>query len=249
MIQTKALAKRKIGEREGFRWRAGEITRIESLSDGVFALCVTLLIVSLEVPKTFDDLLMSLRGFIAFAACFALLMLVWYEHYRFYRRYNLTDVTSTVLTMTLLFLVLFYTYPLKFLFSAWLNPIAGIVVFKSESQVEQLFTIYGVGYIAVFLVFLSLYIHAYRHRVELELTELECWDTKNSMREMCINLSIGVLSILSVNLFDGAFSVWAGPMYALNGPAYFLHGTWGRKRRKKIFDRLYPNGTVEPKKL
>ena len=32
-----------------FRWRGGEIARIEGLSDAVFAFAVTLLIVSLEV--------------------------------------------------------------------------------------------------------------------------------------------------------------------------------------------------------
>jgi hypothetical protein len=36
---------------DGFRWRGTEITRIEGLSDAVFAFAVTLPIVSLEVPK------------------------------------------------------------------------------------------------------------------------------------------------------------------------------------------------------
>ena len=38
----------------GFRWRGSEIARIEGLSDAVFAFAVTLLVVSLEVPKTFQ---------------------------------------------------------------------------------------------------------------------------------------------------------------------------------------------------
>src|SRR4051794_21568192 len=36
----------------GFRWRAAGIARIEGLSDAVFAFAVTLLVVSLEVPRT-----------------------------------------------------------------------------------------------------------------------------------------------------------------------------------------------------
>ena len=40
--------------RRDFRWRSSEITRIEGLSDAVFAIAVALLIVSVEVPKTFD---------------------------------------------------------------------------------------------------------------------------------------------------------------------------------------------------
>jgi uncharacterized membrane protein len=57
-----------------FRRRGGEITRIEGLSDAVLALSVTLLIVSLEVPKTFTELMTAMRGFFAFAICFALLI-------------------------------------------------------------------------------------------------------------------------------------------------------------------------------
>src|SRR5262245_12644977 len=108
---------------EGFRWRGGEIARIEGLSDAVFAFAVTLLVVSLEVPKTFGELSELLRGFVPFAICFILLMQVWHEQYRFFRRYNLQDKMSLVLNSALLFVVLFYVYPLKFLFtylvSAW----------------------------------------------------------------------------------------------------------------------------------
>src|SRR5438270_2435234 len=85
----------------GFRWRGGEIARIEGLSDAVFAFAVTLLVVSLEVPKTFNELLAILRGFIPFAICFALLMQVWHEEYRFFRRYALQDAISTWLNCIL----------------------------------------------------------------------------------------------------------------------------------------------------
>ena len=42
-----------IGRTGQFRWRGQEITRIEGLSDAVFAFAITLPVVSLEVPKTF----------------------------------------------------------------------------------------------------------------------------------------------------------------------------------------------------
>src|SRR3954447_6873686 len=101
----------------GFRWRGGEIARIEGLSDAVFAFAVTLLVVSLEVPKTFNELAAMMRGFLPFAISFALLMQVWHEQNRYFRRYNLQDSTSTILNWILLFVVLFYVYPLKFLWS------------------------------------------------------------------------------------------------------------------------------------
>src|ERR1700722_4724536 len=95
----------------GFRNRGEEIKRIETFSDAVFAFAVTLLIVSLEVPKTFQELLISMRGFVAFGICFTLLMLVWHEQNIFFRRYTLDDKVSIFLNAFLMFIVLFYVYP------------------------------------------------------------------------------------------------------------------------------------------
>ncbi len=57
------MVKKGMGADKGFHWRGREITRSEGLSDAVFAFAVTLLIVSLEVPKTFSDLLVAMRDF------------------------------------------------------------------------------------------------------------------------------------------------------------------------------------------
>ena len=105
-----------------FRWRGGEISRIEGLSDAVFAFALALIVVSLEVPRTYDDLLAVIRTFPAFAVCFALLMMCWYYHYKFFRRYGLEDFPTILLNTLLLFVILFYVYPLKFLFTALINP-------------------------------------------------------------------------------------------------------------------------------
>jgi uncharacterized membrane protein len=72
MVREKAIAK-DIGRGEEFRWRGHEITRIEGLSDAVFAFAVTLLVVSLEVPKTFTELAETMHGFGAFLVSFLLL--------------------------------------------------------------------------------------------------------------------------------------------------------------------------------
>src|SRR5215467_9014626 len=136
---------------KGFQWRGGEIARIEGLSDAVFAFAVTLLVVSLEVPKTFEELAKLMRGFVPFAICFCLLMQVWHEQYRYFRRYNLQDTTSMTLNAILLFVVLFYVYPLKFLFSLLVSGWMGA---RMEGAIEphqmpQLMAIFSGGYLAV----------------------------------------------------------------------------------------------------
>src|SRR5262245_58011362 len=70
---------------DGFRMRGREGTRLESFSDAVFAFALTLIVVSLEVPKSFADLIGVMRGFPAFALCFTLLATIWNTHYKFSR--------------------------------------------------------------------------------------------------------------------------------------------------------------------
>src|SRR6185503_14805272 len=108
-----------------FRWRSHEISRIEGLSDAVFGFAVTLLVVSLEVPKTFNELMHAMRGFGAFAICFTLLVVVWFNQYKFFRRYGLQDTKTVILNLVLLFVVLFYVYPLKFVFTFLVNRFTG----------------------------------------------------------------------------------------------------------------------------
>ena len=96
---------------------------MEGFADAVFAFALTLPVVSLEVPNTFDELLATMRGFFAFAISFLLLYQVWYDHYKFFRRYGLNDDFTMHLSTLLLFVVLFYIYPLKFLFTALMDQL------------------------------------------------------------------------------------------------------------------------------
>lgn len=93
--------------------RVKEVSRIEAFSDAVFALSATLLVVSLEVPDNFAELVNGLYGFIAFAFSFAMLIFIWAQHNSFFRKYNLQDGVTIFWNSILLFVILFYVYPLK----------------------------------------------------------------------------------------------------------------------------------------
>jgi len=103
------------GER-WFRWRGKDVSRLENLSDIIFALAITLVAAS-SVPTSFDELTGMWRDLIATALCFAMLLLIWRMHFVFFRRYDLEDGRTTLLNALLLFLVISLTYPLKFLAS------------------------------------------------------------------------------------------------------------------------------------
>src|SRR5258708_38190294 len=80
-----------------FRNRAREVSRIEAFSDVVFGFAISLLVVSLEAPKTYEQMREMLRGFLPFAICFWIFIDIWFEHHHFYKRYAMQDKTTMAL--------------------------------------------------------------------------------------------------------------------------------------------------------
>jgi uncharacterized membrane protein len=233
-VVREGLARRRVGE-GGFRWRGEDVSRIEAFTDAVFAFAVTLLVVSLEVPKTFEELLATMRGFFAFAICFALLLSVWYEHYKFFRRYGLRDVPTIWLNSALLFLVLFYVYPLKFLFTLVIDQWLGFG--ESEmieaSQVPLLLLIYGAGFITIQLVFVLMYLRAYSLRGALGLGTHELSVTREEIQGYLLNIAVGLASV-AIAIFGGDVLIsLAGYVYLLVFPLQTINGrVMGSRRRK-----------------
>ncbi|HJZ79026.1 MAG TPA: TMEM175 family protein [Pyrinomonadaceae bacterium] len=244
MIREKLIDKR-VGDDRKFRWRSLEVSRTEGLSDAVFGFAITLLVVSLEVPKTFAELMQTMRGFGAFAISFTLLFIVWYNQYKFFRRYGLQDNITMLLNAALLFVVIFYVYPLKFVFTMMVNVFTGgnatitlpngtiEHMVENTDQVAQLMMIFGAGYIAVFGLFVLLYWHAYRKREMLELNELEVFDTRVDIQESGLNVIIGTISVLIAVIGRGRLAGVAGMTYMLCPIVLSIHGSMmGRRRRK-----------------
>jgi uncharacterized membrane protein len=214
-----------------FRQRAHEVTRLEAFSDVVFGFALTLIVVSLEVPKTYEELLRALRGFPAFALCFAILIWIWHAHYTFSRRYNLHDEFTIAVNSGLLFVVLFYVYPLKFLFGIVTRSVTPP---PHQSAARLLFTLYGVGYFGIFLFFFLMYRHALQKKDELELNPAEVHDTRTHIYMHLANMTIGAVSVLLAwTLPTGALGI-AGLIYFLIGPAMGIIGSMRGSRRRKV---------------
>lgn len=249
MIREK-LMENDIGRPGDFRWRGHEVSRIEGLSDAVFAFAITLLVVSLEVPKTFGELAETMHGFGAFLISFVLLFFVWFSQYKFFRRYGLRDTITVVLNAGLLFVVLFYVYPLKFLFTFLVDRATGghgearlpngnvVPMIESNEQMASLMTIFNLGYVAVFGTFVLLFWHAYRKREALELNELERFDTRESILESALNCGIAVVSLLVLAIGGVGRAGLAGMAYMLTPIVMTLNGKIMGARRKKLKARL-----------
>jgi uncharacterized membrane protein len=236
-----------------FRWRGGEVSRVEGFSDAVFGFAITLLIVSLEVPRSFDDLVASMYGFAGFAICFALLSLAWYDHYVFFRKYGLTDLPTIVLNLILLFVVMFYVYPLKFLVTLLMRMFVGVGPAGNAAvihfhEIPALMLIYGAGYVAVYLVFTCMHANAWRQREALELNALERFDTLADIGCNLVLISVGVLSMLLALGGTSWAALLSGLTYWLIGPAMAIYWPITVYRRKALeaqFTRPL-EATVEP---
>ncbi len=211
-----------------FRWRGGEITRLEAFCDVVFGFALTLLVVSLEVPHSYSELIADMRGFIPFAICFSQLVMIWLTHYKFSRRYGLEDSYTVFLNMVLLFLVLLYVYPLKFVFTLVFSQLTGgqSGADLTLHQASVMMEIYAVGFASVFLLFTLMYLHAYRLRDTLELSAIEALETQASMQSCAILSLIGFVSLL----IAVRHPEWAGWLFLAIGPALTIHGMIAGKR-------------------
>jgi uncharacterized membrane protein len=244
MIREKLIDK-KVGQGK-FRWRSHEVSRIEGLSDAVFGFAITLLVVSLEVPKTFSELSQLMSGFGAFAISFVLLFLVWFNQHKFFRRYGLQDGPTVWLNAALLFVILFYVYSLKFLFTFLVDRFTGghgeirlpngnvEEMIQNNDQMGTLMLIFSIGYFAVFAVFVLLHLHAYRKREVLELTSVERFDTISSIQESALNCAVALGSIGIVLIGGARYASFAGMIYMLTGVVMATHGFVMGSRRQKL---------------
>jgi len=200
-------------EKDGFRLRGLSASRIDSFSDAVFAFALTLLVVSLQVPKTYAELHDSLRGFFGFAIVFYLLMQVWWSHYQYFRRFGTHDPWTIKLNAMLLFVVLFYVYPLKFLFGFVTDAMIGLPqkAFDNPGQVRELMLLFGLGFAAIHILTALLYWNGLRQRKTLELNDLEVILTRSYIVGAAGVAAIGVLSCGVALLLpppDAGYSGW-----------------------------------------
>ncbi len=241
MIRQNLSQKRSI--RRHIKWRGHDILRIESFSDAIFAFAMTLLVVSLEVPKTFVELKMGMSGMPGFAICFSLLFFIWHDQYIFFRHYYLNDTRTIFLNAILLFTVLFYVYPLKFLFSLLIDGNTfienGVTHEKltSFTQLRELMEIYGLGFFFIYFVFLLLYMNAMRHKKKLQLNTIEIYHTKTEMYKQSFMMFIGLSSAICAFLVPDIFVGATGFIYMLIGPILFVLFKLRITRIKKIFSQ------------
>ena len=222
--------------RDGFRLRSENMTRLEVFSDTAFAFAMTMLVISVDsVPKNHNEMMLALKSVPAFALSFANIAFFWWAHRSWSQRYGLEDRVATWLTLTMIFAILVYVYPLKLIFSSLFNFLSGgwlpneyeIRVYSDHSS---LFVIYGVGYASLTLIIYLLYCHALNRSDYLALDQNELNQTRISKVSWAYHPLFGVASAIYAWLVPPPYGAFAGFIYVGLFLLIPLHKKMLRKR-------------------
>jgi uncharacterized membrane protein len=89
--------------------------RVEAFSDGVFAIAITLLVLTIGQPQRFDDLANELLrqwpGYAAYLVSFSVIGIMWFNHHVVVGHLARVDRTFLYLNLLLLMTIAFLPYP------------------------------------------------------------------------------------------------------------------------------------------
>lgn len=197
------------------------ISRIEALSDAVFAFAATLLVVSVGNEQSTSILKIDWKVFLSFGVSFFVLIGLWWVHYNFYRRTNYMDNWIVALNSILLFVVLYYIFPLKSLIDTWLSG-QGI----SLEDFSSLFQLYSLGFFLIFLCFSAMYYRTYRKTKSIE----NALQLLFFARHFGIYVVVSLISIILARFKVGLYFALPGLIYSLLGPLCYWHGVQFEKK-------------------
>ncbi len=199
------------------------ISRIEAFSDAVFAFAATLLVVSVGMEESNSVIKIDWLVFIGFGVSFFVLVALWWLHYNFFRRTNYVDGLIVALNAILLFVVLYYVFPLKSL----INSMTGVQKL-SYDEVSSLFQLYSLGFFLIFLCLSAMYYRAYQKTKKSNLN----YDLLFYTRHFAIFVCVAVLSIVMAKTQLGIKWTLPGLIYMLLGPLCYFHGVDFAKKFK-----------------
>ena len=131
---------------EGPEERWFDYSRTVALSDGVFAIALTLLVLNLSAPVLAPGHSLGhglldhdhREEYVSYAVSFAVIAFLWARHHSFYRGIDHIDTRLTVLNLAYLGLVAFLPYPTKILGLYGGEPAAVIIYATTVSVVAFL---------------------------------------------------------------------------------------------------------------
>ena len=227
---------------DGFRLRGIAMTRLETFIDAAFAFAVTMMVIAAErVPDDISALLVAFKHVPAFVGSVLVLGIFWRGHWFWSRRYGLEDGVSIFISWALLVTILIYIYPLKAIFGSMfyllsdgrLGQPLGV---RTAAQFRTLFAIYAIGFTAIAVEILLLYLRAWKLREPLRLNERERFLTRADVMGWSIPTTIGVIAlVLALTLPEDHIS-WSGWIYFSMAIVVPVHKWFLARRAQTISD-------------
>ena len=195
--------------------------RVEAFSDGVFAFAATLMVVSLDLNQSFVLMESKISSFISFGVSFFVLVMLWKVHYNFFRRTRYMDDWIITLNAIMLFVILYYVFPLKSLVNSFIG--------KEEITYEglaSLFQLYSGGFLMIFLCLSLMYFRAYKKTKSMDEALLLLFYGRHFFIYVLVALLSVALSGFKIGLTFGL----PGLIYLLLGPLCYWHAQWFEKK-------------------
>jgi uncharacterized membrane protein len=237
MLDTRQLPRMS----DGYLHRGAETTRLEAFVDASFAFSLSVLVIAGNtVPGSISQLLISLKGIPAFAACFLLIVQFWRSHSSWSRRFGLDDDRCLFLSLLLIFFILIFIYPMRMVFASLFNALSGgyfPMGFEINSlwEFRALFVIFGVAFLCMAATMSALYRHALSKGAELALEQKEKALTMITIRQWDFVVIISCLSILLASFLPKFLEGGVG--MGLPGFIYFtlnIYGFFAERKRRQI---------------
>ncbi len=216
--------------------------------DAAFAFALTLLLIAGDhIPSSVHALVEALKGLPACALSFLLILKFWSGHVRWTKRYGLDDALTNRLSLLLVFLVLIFVYPMRMVFEALCNSLSRGFLPATFSvgitDIPVLFIVFGLAFGSLSLVMWSLYLHAWRQRDALGLSEAERIQTRFDGFNWLLFAAVATISIVSALLIparpqSGGWMGFPGFLYFSLNIATPLLG----RRADRLIARLPQDG-------
>ena len=131
--------------------QASSAGRLDAFVDAAFAFAVTLLVIGGgDVPSSYTGLEQAVRNAPAFAIGFAFIAMFWHGHVRWRGYGTRAGGLPVLISLFLVFLVLVYVYPLRLMAISMVEFVSrDIRTVRTAGEAANLFTLYGIGFMAM----------------------------------------------------------------------------------------------------
>jgi uncharacterized membrane protein len=200
--------------------RGRQTTRLETFVDAAFAFALTMLVISVDsIPQSMGELVEAFKRIPAFAASFAIIVMLWHGHYRWSRRYGVEDTGSVVLSLLLVFLVLVFLYPLRLMMAGAFHSMSGgwlptEIEITRFDDLRLLVVVYGVAFALLSGVLLALYARVRRLALDPPLSAGDRAVAGVEVQAWGIMACLGVVSATLALLVPPRHFGWAVWLYA-----------------------------------